>query len=349
MRSALPALFLTALTGATMATACGPRGNVDRAEDVTPTPGAQAPATPSPDAGPAPSANPNLPDAGVAGPASDAGLAVDGGAGASAPQSPTVAPDAAADITIGTTPISPPSPPSPASSLDAAVADASNVGVATIDSQPAPPQPAIDVAPPLRPTVAFMVAAPGAPTPVETQMRLRLEARGFAVRFIADNAPAAEASDAGLLLISATVHSPSLTIGFHTLAKPIIAMKASLFDELGMTGAVRGADSGEDTGAEVRITDAAHPLAAGLSGLVRIVPAPAAVTWGRPPPGAAKIAVMGLEPTKVALFAFERGTMMLDRVAPARRVGFFATDRSGVSGTNEAMRLFDAAVDWSLR
>jgi hypothetical protein len=197
--------------------------------------------------------------------------------------------------------------------------------------------------------VAFLIAMPAAPVPAEIEMRQRLEARGFEVRFIADNAPATEASNAALVLISSTVHSPSLTIGFHTLAKPIIAMKSSLFDELGMTGEVRGADSGEDSGSDVRIIDETHPLAAGLRGMVRIVPSPAIVAWGRPPAGAAKVAVMGLEPTKVALFAYERGAMMLDRVAPARRVGFFATDRSGIAGTNEAMRLFDAAVDWALR
>jgi hypothetical protein len=250
-------------------------------------------------------------------------------------------PDAAADS----------APPVAMPADDAGTVGATGINVGTTDvapvAQDAGTPPAVDVAPVARPQIAFMVGAPAAPTAVEVQMRQRLETRGLDVRYLADTAVASDASTAALILISATVHSPSFTVGFHNLAKPILVMKASLFDELGMTGPTRGADSGEDNTTALLVVSEEHPLAAGLGGLVQIVPG--TVAWGRPPAGAVRVAVLSAEPTKVALFAYERGAAMVDRPAAARRVGFFATDRSGVAGSDAAMRLFDAAVDWARR
>ncbi|HEY0711237.1 MAG TPA: hypothetical protein VGF45_01090 [Polyangia bacterium] len=346
---ALPALLVGAFAAMSFATGCAPRTSADRTPAPTTTiPDGESPAQPAGTANPTSPGSSEAPSVGDASPvatvSSDAGVAPIGDAGAPEVTIPTppqiTGGQDAADLSTAP-PIATPT------TIDAQAPDATT-SAPDVSPPPLPPA-AIDAAPKPQMLVAFLVAAPNTPAAAETQMRERLESRGFTVRFVADNAVASEADDAALVLISSTVHSPSLAIGFHTLAKPIMVMKASLFDELGMTGAVRGADSGEDTGSEVRIVNEAHPLAAGLRGMVRVAPTPAAVAWGRPGEGAVKIAVMGLEPTKVALFAYERGATMLDRVAPARRVGFFATDRSGITGSTEAMRLFDAAVDWALR
>ena len=73
------------------------------------------------------------------------------------------------------------------------------------------------------------------------------------------------------------------------------------------------------------------------------------LAWGRPGAGALKIAALASAPGKTALFAYDRGTLMAGLAAPARRVGFFATETLAESLTPGGLALFDAAIAWALR
>jgi hypothetical protein len=53
-------------------------------------------------------------------------------------------------------------------------------------------------------------------------------------------------------------------------------------------------------------------------------------------------------PERSLLFAYERGAAMASGTAPARRLGFFFSSGAPLNATEEAWKLFDAAVDWSL-
>ena len=73
------------------------------------------------------------------------------------------------------------------------------------------------------------------------------------------------------------------------------------------------------------------------------------MSWGHPGLGATRIATLYGQPDKVAIFGYEKGaTMDYESLAPARRTMFFLGNE-GFSNLQEAgLRLFDAAVDWTL-
>ena len=50
---------------------------------------------------------------------------------------------------------------------------------------------------------------------------------------------------------------------------------------------------------------------------------------------------------RVAVFGYARGAMMAMGMAPARRVGFFASDDSARYLGPNGIRLFNAAIDWA--
>ena len=98
---------------------------------------------------------------------------------------------------------------------------------------------------------------------------------------------------------------------------------------------------------QVSIVNAAHPLAAGLSGTVAAVSPAANFTWGIPNANAAVVARPIGQPGRAAIFAYEKGASMPGLVAPGRRVGFFLEDATASSLTTQGRALFDAAVRWS--
>ncbi len=70
-------------------------------------------------------------------------------------------------------------------------------------------------------------------------------------------------------------------------------------------------------------------------------------SFGRPDVGAIKIGYGNHDPEKVAIFGYERGQMMYDLYAPARRVGLFLASETALHLTRQGWELFDAAVLWA--
>jgi hypothetical protein len=99
----------------------------------------------------------------------------------------------------------------------------------------------------------------------------------------------------------------------------------------------------------IKIVNANHPLAAGLSGTVRVFTDDVCreVRAGGLGPDAIKIANTPLDTTTWAIYAYEKGGMMPAGKAPAKRVGFFWHRPSG--GTAEGKKLLQAAVEWAIR
>lgn len=101
---------------------------------------------------------------------------------------------------------------------------------------------------------------------------------------------------------------------------------------------------------ELRITDPAHPLAAGFSGNVQIYAGREGfVTWGVPDESRARIvARCATREAEPALFAYEAGKGAGGALLPARRVSFFVSSNTDEAArlTDEGWALFDAAVRW---
>lgn len=213
-------------------------------------------------------------------------------------------------------------------------------------------------------------AAPGAPEVLLVVGRLPLEAGDRRVkerletlgcRVTAQTALQTLPSDAAgraLVAISSTTLAADvldvpgeLTAKFRDAATPVLTWEPRLFYDLGMiAGSVHQKDWGAVKGqTRLVVTEAGHPLAAGLTGPVEVNSRPNHLSWGRTRGDAIKVATIEGDPSRAALFAYESGAAMPGRVAPERRVGLFLFDTTSLQLTPQGWQLFDAAIRWTLK
>jgi hypothetical protein len=219
-------------------------------------------------------------------------------------------------------------PPAPAPSIDAAPAD--------------------DAAGPTPGSVALLVVgSPATLTESDTRIRTLLASKGFTVRVADDNGPA---DVTGVVIAALSGSCASLTLGnkYRDVSVPVVVLDPAVLDNMAMTGS-DAEDSGEETSTSVSIVMAGHPMAAGLTGDVAVVTAASNLGWGRPAAAAQRVATLQGEPARVAIFGYERGAALATGVAPAVRVGFFASDGSARYLSDNGIRLLAAAIDWAAR
>lgn len=217
-------------------------------------------------------------------------------------------------------------------------------------------------------TGTHQVASPNAPEallvagrvplpPGDERVKERLERLGFRVTpKAASHVLPSDAAGKALIAISSTSLAldvtdvpGELTAKFRDSSVPVLTWEPRLYHDLGMTA---GVEHQKDWGAlrdqrRVVVTDAAHPMAAGLSGAVTVLSSANHVSWGRVAPEAQVVASLEGNPARAALFGYEAGATMPGLVAPARRVGLFLFDTTSLQLTPEGWQLFDAAVRWS--
>ncbi len=177
----------------------------------------------------------------------------------------------------------------------------------------------------------------------------RLEKLGFVVTAQAAVASAPrDARGKALVAISATASATAVNTKFRSSIAPVIAWKADLFDDLGLTGAQSGRDFGRIGGQRlVFVADPASPLAAGLSGNVTVAGTPSPFSWGRPRT-TASIVLQSVGPARRPMaFTYERGAAMVGLSAPSRRVGYFLGETTAASWTADGAALFEAAAVWA--
>lgn len=186
----------------------------------------------------------------------------------------------------------------------------------------------------------------------------RLESQGFLVSAIDDDeVQPTDAEGKALIIVSSTVASGDINVKFTDVAVPLINWEEAVFDDLLMTGDSGSAPDHHGSTASLSALDivaANHPLAAGLSGKVTVTTSPQTMSWGisdAAPASAVVVAQVAGDPTKWAIWAYEKGAILFDGVTPApeRRIGFFFNGGSTTASTPEAFQLFDAAVNWALR
>ena len=168
----------------------------------------------------------------------------------------------------------------------------------------------------------------------------------------------ADAEGKDLIILSDSVNSAILGAMFRDTPVPVLCSEHQQLDDLGMTMPSAGQDYGRaEPQRAIRITDPAHSLAAGLSGVVPVSIPGCAMGWGAPGPEALKVGALGGPagsaaegaPKKYVLFAYELGAQMPGLVAPAKRVGLFLPSSAWANLTPKGKQLFDAAVDHAVR
>ena len=98
----------------------------------------------------------------------------------------------------------------------------------------------------------------------------------------------------------------------------------------------------------LNITNAGHPLAAGLTAGIRTVATVAgAFAWGEP--GGNPIIIARLnDGSHPCLYGYETGAAMSSGTAPARRVNLFLQNKTFAGLNADGLKLFDAAVGWAV-
>lgn len=149
-----------------------------------------------------------------------------------------------------------------------------------------------------------------------------------------------------IVVISDTVSPTNVNTKFRAVTVPVVTLDPQLFDDMGMTATTSGNFGTTSSQKNVTITNASHPVAAGLSGTIQVTSANTTFAWGKPNANAAKIATLTTDATKATSFGYETNAVMPGLTATSRRVGFFYTASSSSLTTNGGL-LFDNAIRWA--
>jgi uncharacterized repeat protein (TIGR01451 family) len=160
-----------------------------------------------------------------------------------------------------------------------------------------------------------------------------------------------DVKDKDLVIISESVEPEEIKNNLDHVDAPLLTWEGWLFDDFYLTGPIVEQDYGELTSeTSIRVTNPTHPLAAGLSGDVPTTKVNDQTSpkfyWGVPSQDAIIIATALTNGNRAHIFAYEQGTQMVGRTAPARRVGLH--NATGTDLTPEGWLLFVAAVQWAL-
>ncbi|MBI4661111.1 MAG: hypothetical protein HY735_19960 [Verrucomicrobia bacterium] len=154
-----------------------------------------------------------------------------------------------------------------------------------------------------------------------------------------------------LIITSSTVNSGDVGTKFRDSAVPVLNWEQALQDDFLMTLNTDGTDRGTLAGqTQVNIVKADHPLAGGLStGAKTVTTAAQDYSWSAPSQNAVIIATVADDPTRALVYGYDKGAVLADgsTPAPARRAMFFWGNNGFAASTDDALKLFDAAVEWA--
>lgn len=189
----------------------------------------------------------------------------------------------------------------------------------------------------------LVVDDPNAMIQGDGALRDRLVGLGFSVALLDDDGiSGGKAAGYDLVVVSESTSSTAIGTTLRDIATPVVVMESLLYDDMAM------ASSNERTAgySSVTITNASHPLAAGLTG----TPTTSATeTYGWAVVGAAAqvAATLPDDSTKATVFGYEAGASLVTGTAAARRVGLFVYKTMPPTLTTAGWALFDAAVNWA--
>ena len=185
--------------------------------------------------------------------------------------------------------------------------------------------------------------------PGDAVVRQILEALGYRVVVrVGQTFRTAEVVKTAVVVVSSSA-GRSIDPALRSATVPVIALGAPQFPLLAMTRGEAGFSFGTgDLTSRIDVVDPSHAISAGYSGPLTTTLEDAPVAWGRPESGAAVVATPLEQPDVATVFVYERAVPLVDGLpAPARRVGFFLSQRAATVLTPEGRAVFEAAVNWA--
>lgn len=203
------------------------------------------------------------------------------------------------------------------------------------------------------PLALFVVADAAGVNASDAAIADRLAAFGFDVSTISDEVSTTEhAAFADLIVVSSTVGSGNVADKFRDVALPFITWEQAIQDDMLMTLNEADVDRGglaDQT--ELIITNAGHPLAAGLAAGTRTVStAPDTFSWGEPNAATAiVIATLADGSGHPCIYAYDQGAMLIDGTTPAagKRILLPLSDSAYEVLNADGLALVDAAIGWA--
>ncbi|MFC4321303.1 pectate lyase [Litchfieldia salsa] len=177
-----------------------------------------------------------------------------------------------------------------------------------------------------------------------------LKSLGFSVTFKQDKDVIGE--DAGsfdLVFVGESSSSGNIGKKFMNVSVPVVYAEPFALDDVylsqstsGMFGSYEGQDS-------LNINTKDHPLAAGLSGTIKVYDKAGKINYGTPGEEAIIIATAADDETKATIFAYEKGSKNVNGdPVPARQVSTFLFSGQEEYMTGEGWKLIDQSVMWAL-
>jgi hypothetical protein len=199
----------------------------------------------------------------------------------------------------------------------------------------------------LLPSGKVVLLVVGTAGPSDLAISNRLQSAGYTVQVVTDSASnTTNATGKALVITSSTVTSGNVNTKFRDVAVPVINWEQALQDDYRYTSTSGFGVANPQT--SLNITNAGHPLAAGLPAGPRVVANSGGnFSWGDP--GGSPIIIARLnDGSHPCLYAYETGAAMITGTAPARRVHLFLQDETFVALNADGLKLFDAAVIWAI-
>ncbi|ENU23124.1 hypothetical protein F993_02272 [Acinetobacter proteolyticus] len=199
--------------------------------------------------------------------------------------------------------------------------------------------------------IALISQLKGASFATDVAIQNYLQRKGYQVELLDQSVSPNSLKNTDLVIISSTVASKNLQSGWRQLPIPLMTWENDYLDDLAMTGKRIDTDFGEvEKERYLWLVNAPHPLSAQLAaGTHNVYQAQAPMSWGKPGLGATIIATIYGQPEKVAIWGYEKGaTMDYESLAPAKRLMFFLNNETFSNLSEDGLKLFDAAIQWSL-
>lgn len=199
--------------------------------------------------------------------------------------------------------------------------------------------------------IALISQLKGSSFTTDVAIQQYLQRKGYQVELLDQSVSPNSLKNTDLVIISSTVASKNLQSGWRQLPIPLMTWENDYLDDLAMTGKRIDTDFGEvEKERYLWLVNAPHPLSAQLAaGTHNVYQAQAPMSWGKPGLGATIIATLYGQPEKVAIWGYEKGaTMDYESLAPAKRLMFFLNNETFSNLSEDGLKLFDAAIQWSL-
>jgi subtilisin family serine protease len=194
----------------------------------------------------------------------------------------------------------------------------------------------------------FLVgSSPSALSSSDKAVKDRLESLGYTVTVkYHKDANKDHTNGMNLLVISSSVRASDVSSEYEDVQVPVLTWEAEIYKDMKMTNSNSGDFGFASNLTQISLTNTAHPLAAALTGWQSVFQGNSQVAWGKPSSAAFKVASLTADTSKSALFGYDKGSAMIGKSAPDRRIGFFMNDTTAL--TAQGWQLFDAAVTWAV-